>query len=198
MSGPAGGRPAAVPGEAPSRPLLPGEFYARPTLEVAGDLLGCVLVRERDGLLQAGRIVETEGYLGPGDLASHAGRGPTPRSRIMWGPPGTAYVYLIYGMHHCLNVVTEPAGTAGAVLIRAIEPLTGISAGTAGPARLCRALGITRELNGWDLSVGERLYLTAGEPLPAERVATSARIGVPGQEPWRFYLRGNPFLSRPG
>lgn len=177
--------------------VLPRSFYARPTVEVARDLLGQLIVRERDGRTLTGRIVETEGYLGPGDLASHAGRGPTPRSRIMFGPPGVAYVYLIYGMHHCLNVVTEPDETAGAVLIRAVEPLAlPVGSRTDGPARLCQALGIDLALNGWDLCRGSGLYVEAGEPVPDGQVGTSARIGVLGDEPWRFYDRGSSFVSR--
>lgn len=176
--------------------VLPRSFYARPTVEVARDLLGQLIVRERDGRTLTGRIVETEGYLGPGDLASHAGRGPTPRSRIMFGPPGVAYVYLIYGMHHCLNVVTESEGVGGAVLIRAVEPLFQGAPRTDGPARLCRALGITLGLNGWDLCLRSQLFFEEGEPVPDGQVATSARIGVLGDEPWRFYELGSAFVSR--
>ncbi len=128
---------------------LPREFYDRPTATVARDLLGKLLVRRRpDRAERVARIVEVEAYLGVRDAASHARRGPTPRAAIMFGPPGHLYVYLIYGMHHCLNLVTESDGTAGAVLIRAAEPVAGFDAGPgrrilSGPGKLCAALGIT-------------------------------------------------------
>src|SRR5450631_4803856 len=128
---------------------LPRSFYARPTIDVARDLLGKVI---RHGPASA-RIVETEAYLGTDDAAAHSARGPTPRTRVIFGPPGHAYVYLIYGMHYCLNIVAEPEGVAGCVLIRAVEPI-GVVAGAAllsnGPGKLTRALGITLEHYGAD------------------------------------------------
>lgn len=169
-------------------PVLPASFYDRDPRTVAADLLGCLLVAERDGALVAGRIVETEAYTAGDDPASHAFRGPTRRNAAMFGPPGRAYVYLIH-THHCLNVVTEPAGTASAVLLRAVEPLVGldamharrgavrVSALAAGPGRLCRAFGLDRSYDGWDLTAGARLWLLAAERPPA-RVVRTPRIGV--------------------
>lgn len=181
----------------PRRPL-PRRFYARDTEQVARELVGCTLWTESDGLATAGRIVETEAYLDQRDAASHAARGPTGRSAIMFGPPGVAYVYLIYGMHHCLNVVTEADGHAGAVLLRALEPLVGLEAMRtrrgrgpehrlgAGPGRLCRALGVDLAWNGLPLasrsrkdannSPPGRVWIAAGR-LPAQPMA-SRRIGI--------------------
>lgn len=192
--------------------VLPRAFYARSALEVAPALLGCLLVRRLAGRRLAGRIVETEAYLGAEDAASHAYRGPTPRNRAMFGPPGHAYVYFIYGNHFCLNVVTGAVGEGQAVLIRAIEPLEGIEVMQArrrrttvteltnGPGKLCQALAIDRRLDGHDLTLGETLWLEMGAS-PIEAIATGPRVGVRGDEaaltaPWRFYLAGNPFVSR--
>ena len=155
---------------------LPRRFFARPTEVVAPDLLGKMLVREAAGVGAAdARIVEVEAYLGPRDQASHARRGPTPRAAIMFGPPGHLYVYLIYGMYHCMNFVCEPDGHAGAVLIRAAEPLTGDDAtdprACAGPGKLCRALGITLADKGLDLtSAASGLFVaTDGDARPDDR-----------------------------
>lgn len=180
-------------------------FFDRPVLEVAEDLIGAELVV--DGARRV-RIVETEAYAGEDDPASHAGRGPTPRSRIMFGPAGHAYVYLIYGVHHCLNLVTGTAGEAGAVLLRAAEPLDGVAerAGLAreqicaGPGRLCRALGIDLGWNGLavarDLPGPDRLRIGPGRP--AERIDRTPRIGVrrAAHRRWRFVDVGSPSLSR--
>ena len=138
--------------------VLPREFYDRPAERVAPDVLGKWLIRRVDGVDRIGRIVEVEAYLGPHDLASHSSKGRTARTEVMFGEPGHAYVYLIYGMHHCFNVVAGPGEHASAVLIRAIEPISRIEGATNGPGRLCRALGIDRRLNGHDLLGGE-LYL---------------------------------------
>src|SRR4051812_6938356 len=121
-------------------------FYSRSALEVARDLLGAVLVKEQRGERRAGRIVGAEAYVGEHDLACHASKGRTPRTEVLFGPPGLAYVYLIYGMYNCFNVVTEPEGVAAAVLVRGLEPLEGIPDGVRldGPGKLCAALGITR------------------------------------------------------
>jgi DNA-3-methyladenine glycosylase len=190
---------------------LPRSFFERPTVQVARDLLGKTLVRRRAGGRDGGaftlaRIVEVEAYLGERDAASHARRGPTPRASIMFGPPGHLYVYLIYGMHHCMNFVTEPDGTAGAVLIRAAEPLSPAAPGfMRGPGKLCGALGITRGHNGLDLTAGGDLYvaeLSIGAGLTPVRCATSRRIGVDYAGAWasrklRFYVPGNPHVSGP-
>jgi DNA-3-methyladenine glycosylase len=187
----------------PHAASLPHEFYARDTLRVARELLGQRLVRVLDGERLSGRIVETEAYIGEADLACHAARGLTPRTAVMFGPPGHAYVYFIYGMHHCLNVVTEHEGFAAAVLIRALEPLEGLAAMRShrgnradgqlanGPGKLCQALQITRELNGVDLVTSNVLYLETDDPIPAEAVLATPRVNVRGDEraltvPWRF------------
>jgi len=182
------------------RKPLTRSFFARDPVVVAEEILGCVLVRETPAGLLRGRIVEVEAYRGVDDRASHAFRGPTPRAAIMFGRPGIAYVYLIYGMYHCLNVVTEAAGTPAAVLIRAVEPL-GALAGekTSGPGKLCRVFGIDRSMNGADLLRGA-LRIRRGEP-PA-RIARSPRIGVAyagacAAKPWRFYDPASPHVSGP-
>jgi DNA-3-methyladenine glycosylase len=189
-------------------------FFARDTLAVARALLGQRLVRVLDGRRLAGRIVEVEAYVGETDQASHASCGPTRRNAPMYGPPGHAYVYLIYGMHNCLNVVTERDGYPAAILIRALEPLEGIDAMrarrggrpdlplTSGPARLCQALDVDRRFDGADLCApGALLFLEAGVALPDATIATGPRVGVRGDEAalsarWRFYLRDNPHVSR--
>lgn len=179
---------------------LPRAFYARATETVAQDLLGCLLVHDDGTRRRVGRIVEVEAYIGPHDLASHSSKGITPRTRVMYGPPGHAYVYLIYGMHHCMNVVTDVEGHGSAVLIRALEPVEGIDGNTRGPGLLCRAMGIDRHLNGHDL-LSESLFLLARDgPLP--HVTHRPRIGVAYAGEWagkllRYYLTGNPFISRP-
>lgn len=183
-----------------TRGIINISFYRRDTVRVARELLGKILVREAPGGVLSGRIVETEAYTGPGDPASHASRGPTPRSAIMFGPPGRAYVYFCYGMHHLLNLVTEVEGTAGAVLIRALEPRTGIermrenrgwnkpTGLTDGPGKITRALEIDRKFNGYDLTRGEMLYLVDGEARPGETVITGPRVGIKQglDRPWRF------------
>jgi DNA-3-methyladenine glycosylase len=186
---------------------LPRAFFARSTLLVARALLGHLMVHETPRGTLIGRIIEVEAYRGPRDPASHAYR-VTPRSRIMWGPPGTAYVYFTYGHHFCANVVTESDGTAGAVLFRALEPLAGlevmrenrgVSADRllcAGPGRLTQAMGIGRQHNGVDLT-HPPLYLARGRTRPPV-VAAGPRIGVTvaRERPWRFVIKGSTFLSR--
>jgi len=188
-------------------------FYARPTLSVARDLLGQRLVRRLDGQLVEGRIVEVEAYIGREDAASHAHGGLTERNAAMFGPPGHAYVYFIYGMHHCFNIVTEREGYPAAVLVRALEPLTGIQAMrerregrpdrelTNGPAKLCYALDIGRELDGADLVEGSELWVERGERVDEERIMSGTRINVRGDKralsaPWRFWIRDHPYVSK--
>jgi DNA-3-methyladenine glycosylase len=185
---------------------LPRDFYARTAIEVARDCLGKILVHGKT----AGRIVETEAYLGVDDRAAHAWRGITDRTRILFGPPGHAYVYFIYGMYECLNFVSEPEGQAGCVLIRALEPLVGIPVmrrrrPTAkgiedlanGPGKLTLALGITRRLNGADLTDSELQVRRMHEQSPFD-VAVTPRIGITHCADWplRFVIAGNRFVSR--
>jgi len=197
---------------------LPRAFYAAPTLEVARALIGATLVHETPRGLLSGTIVETEAYVAPGDEACHAYRGLTPRNRVMFGPPGHAYVYRSYGMHDMLNVVTEAEGIAAAVLIRAVEPREGVALMAEnrgldleqaapnllakGPGRLCRAMAIGRDLNGVDLTVGAGagtntlLYILprAGDLPP---LVQTTRIGITRsvELPWRYYARGNRAVS---
>ena len=175
--------------------VLERDFYARPTVQVARDLLGKVI--EHEG--RFGRIVETEAYLGVGDGAAHTARGITPRTRIIFGHPGHAYIYFVYGMHYCLNFVAEEEGTAGCVLIRAVEPVRGLLGPGDGPAKLTRALGITLEQNGCDLTRGPIFVLKSNENGEALNIATSPRIGITKsvELPLRFFLAGNPYVSRP-
>ena len=180
---------------------LARSFYDRDTRTVARELLGCLLVHRRGEDLRIGRIVETEAYLGPHDLASHSARGLTPRNRAMFGPPGHAYVYLIYGMHHCMNVVTEAEGVGAAVLLRAVEPCAGLKGRTAGPGLLSRAFSIDRSHDGLDL-LGETLLVAARPPGRLPAIVARPRIGVDYAGHWakrllRFYLKGNPHVSRP-
>lgn len=179
---------------------LPRSFFERDTARVARDLLGLWIVRRLDGAFRVGRIVETEAYLGPHDRASHSSRGLTPRNRSMFGPPGHAYVYLIYGLHHCLNVVTEPAGHGAAVLLRALEPVLGLTGNPRGPGLLCRALGVDRSLDGADLQ-GDSLFLAEPDDSAPFHVVRSRRIGVDYAGAWarrllRFHIRRNPWVSR--
>ena len=182
---------------APGRPL-PHSFYERPARTVARALLGKVLVHGA----RAGRIVETEAYVGAHDLACHAARGKTPRTRILWGPPGRAYVYFVYGMHWCFNAVTELEGRPGAVLVRGLEPLAGFDGPVRldGPARLCRALHITGAENGADL-VTSALRILDAPAVPGREVERGPRIGVDYAKEWadrplRFWVRGSPGVSR--
>ncbi len=177
------------------------EFYARDTLTVARELIGMRLVHAQDGRLRVGRIVETEAYQGPEDLAAHSSRGRTPRTQVMFGPPGHAYVYFIYGFWHCLNVVTQAEGVPHAVLLRALEPVSGIQDKTSGPGLLCRAMHIDRQLNGTDLC-GDVLWLerAPGAGHRPARIATSRRIGVDyagewARRPWRFYDADSSYVS---
>lgn len=189
---------------------LPIEFYLQPTLNVAEALIGQVVVRKDRGQILSGRIVETEAYL-VDDASNHAARGMTPRNSAMYGRAGCAYVYLIYGMHYCLNLVTAPEGVAEAVLVRAVEPVEGLEGMrerrpcgrdqllTSGPARLCQAFGIDLSLNKTDAVAGDLLWVDEG-PGPRGHVQTRTRIGisnaVAAAYAWRFVEAGNPYLSR--
>jgi DNA-3-methyladenine glycosylase len=180
---------------------LPRSSYDRDTTQVAQDLLGKYLVHVVDGVEHVGRIVETEAYLGPHDRAAHSAKGLTNRTRIMFGPPGHAYVYLIYGMHWCMNVVTEKEGHAAAVLLRAVEPVKNLEGRTQGPALLCKAMGVDRRLNGHDLLSDDFYIAEPDEPAPV-RIVKRPRIGVDYAGHWarrllRFYIRGSRFISKP-
>ena len=177
---------------------LPRSFYVRPTVQVARDLLGHVLVHGPT----SGRIVEVEAYLGADDLAAHSSRGITNHTRVIFGPPGHAYIYLIYGMYHCLNVVTEPDGTPGCVLIRALEPLTGLNLMrqrrgrpdlASGPGKLTQALAITPDLNKTDLTRGP-LRIVASAPSGTRPILVTPRIGIRHCADWplRFLLGSQP------
>ncbi len=189
-----------------SRAPLPREFYLRDTLLVARELLGARLVRMLDGQRAAGRIVEVEAYIGEDDLASHAANGRSQRNQAMYGPGGFTYVYFIYGMHYCLNVVTEADGFPAAVLLRGIFPLEGIDLMVArrprrpkqsladGPAKLCQALAIDRQLDGHDLTQGVELWIEPGEPVLDEHIVATPRVNVSGDDRahtvlWRWVVR---------
>lgn len=187
--------------------ILPRDFYARPAVDVARELLGKVILHGPT----AGRIVETEAYLGLNDQAAHAYRGLTNRTRVLFGPPGHAYVYFIYGMYECLNLVAEPAGEAGCVLIRALEPLAGIHIMkqrrpaarrvedlASGPGKLTLAMEITRRHYGADVTQGS-LTVRRLLPEPSFDVTVSPRIGIRHCADWplRFSIAGSPFVSKP-
>ena len=180
---------------------LPRSFYDRDTILVARELLGKHLVHVDGAVKRVGRIVEVEAYLGPHDLAAHSAKGLTQRTRIMFGPPGHAYVYLIYGMHCCMNVVTQREGHASAVLLRAIEPIENVEGRTRGPGLLCKAMGIDRRLNGQDL-VSEEMYISEPPEHTRMTIVRRPRIGVDYAGHWarrllRFYIKGSSFVSRP-
>jgi DNA-3-methyladenine glycosylase len=175
-------------------------FYARPTLVVARELLGKALVHLDAGVRRAGRIVETEAYVGPDDAASHARSGPDKRGALMWGQAGVAYVYLIYGVHNCFNVVTETVGYPGAVLIRAIEPLEHAGRGS-GPGLVCSALRIDRASSGLDLTCSD-LWIADAPAVPDAEIRVGPRIGVDyagewASRPWRLWIGTSPHHSRP-
>jgi DNA-3-methyladenine glycosylase len=191
---------SAASGLPEGRLKLPRSFYDRDAATVAQDLLGKYLVRRTQGIIRVGKIVEVEAYLGPHDLAAHSSKGKTERTKVMFGPPGHAYVYLVYGMHHCMNVVTEREGQAAAVLLRAIEPVSNIDGRTQGPGLLCRAMAIDRTMTGHDL-LSDDLYISEGGKPEIMTIERRPRIGVDYAGPWakcllRFYIRGNPFVSK--
>ena len=191
---------------------LSRSFYSRSTLDVATDLLGKVLVRKLGQRNLVGKIVETEAYVGPHDLACHASKGNTPRTSIMFGAPGYAYVYMIYGFYFCLNVVTEPLGYPAAVLIRGVEPIENVDLMrelrnnpqretniASGPGKLCMAMSIDKQLNGADL-LGTTIWIEDRKLDPGP-IRTSPRVGVDyageyKDKPWRFFVDGSPHVSR--
>jgi DNA-3-methyladenine glycosylase len=207
--------PKALQGHGLAGVLMSREFFERPPDAVARAVLGKLLVRKTPDALLAGRIVEVEAYFGDGDPAAHAAAGRTARNAVLFGPPGHAYVYFIYGMHSCLNVSCEPTGKAGSVLVRALEPLQGMaqmaaSRGlglhaplrllTSGPGRLCQAFGITRAThNGVDLLSEQSELQLRDDGGEAPRIATTPRIGISKavERPLRFVVAGHPCVSGP-
>ena len=196
---------------------LPREFYDRDPRRVCRELLGKVLVRNEPRKYLAGRIVEVEAYFGKSDGAAHSFAGRTARNAVLFGPPGFAYVYFIYGSHYCLNVSCLPDGVAGGILFRAVEPLVGIEAMakarglalkgardlrnlTSGPGRLAEAFGITRERdNAKDLTSPESDLFIADDGYRVKKVLATPRIGITkaAERPWRYIIPGNPFVSGP-
>jgi DNA-3-methyladenine glycosylase len=179
---------------------LPRSFYDRDTIAVARELLGKHLVSVSRGVERVGRIVEVEAYLGAHDLAAHSSKGLTERTKVMFGPPGHAYVYLIYGMYYCMNVVTEREGHASAVLLRAIEPVKNVEGRTCGPGLLCKAMRIDGRLNAHDL-VSDDFFVAAPSKAGPFAIVKGPRVGVDYARHWakrhlRFYIKGNPFVSR--
>lgn len=179
---------------------LSRSFYDRDTITVARELLGKYLIHNIQGITRVAKIVETEAYLGPHDLAAHSCKGLTPRTKVMFGPPGYAYVYLIYGMYHCMNVVTEKEGHASAVLLRALEPVANIETRTQGPGLLCRAMQIDKTLNEHDL-LSENFYIANPKKSQQIQIIERPRIGVDYAGDWakkllRFYIEDNPYVSK--
>lgn len=180
---------------------LSRDFYNRDTIIVAKEMLGKLLVYVKsENKKIIGRIVETEAYLGPHDLAAHSSKGLTKRTQVLFGPPGYAYVYLIYGIYYCLNVVTEAEGSGSAVLIRAIQPVAHIKKRTCGPGLLCQAMCIDKQLNGHDL-LSDDFYLATDAFQKPFAIVSKSRIGVDYAGKWakkklRFYIKGNLFISK--
>ena len=182
------------------RRKLPREFYDRDAVSVAHALLGKLIVHCTAETERVARIVEVEAYLGPHDLAAHSAKGLTPRTRVMFGPLGHAYVYFIYGIHYCVNVVTESEGKASAVLLRAVEPVRNVEGRTQGPGLLCKAMGIDKRLNGHDL-LSDDFYIADEGSRRRIAIVKRPRIGVDYAGHWarrllRFYIDGNPYISR--
>lgn len=195
-------------------PVLPRAFYLDPPDVVARKLLGKVLVQRYEGKRLAGRIVEVEAYCGLDDPAAHAFVGKTARNAVLFGPPGFAYVYFIYGMHYCLNISCEPDGQAGSLLLRALEPLEGLATMarlrglakdanpkllTSGPGRLCQALGIAREThNGVDVTSRRSGLQVEDDGFVPREIAVSRRVGIrlAADRPLRFAIAGSPFVSQ--
>lgn len=180
-------------------PIINRKFYERDTLKVARDILGCFIVREYRGKIWRALITETEAYVGEKDLACHASRGRTPRTEVMYGQPGHAYIYMIYGMYHCLNIVTEKKDFPAAVLIRGMRIFSPLPEGRCpegaegrelnGPGKLCKFLHIDRKLNQWDLTKGEKLWLELRDPkIKLPRIQKSKRVGIDYAQHCREYL----------
>ena len=190
--------------------ILKKDFYDRSSLDVAKQLLGCFLVRKSGNKIWLTKIVETEAYEGPKDLASHASQGKTPRNAVMFGEAGVFYVYFTYGMHHMLNVVTGPKDHPAAVLIRAVEPISGFknlpslgaTARRSGPARLTKTLQIGKDFNTLPAYAKKSgLWIEAGEKIKKSQIVCAKRVGVDyagryKDKPWRFYIKNNPSVSR--
>lgn len=179
---------------------LPPAFYERDTIEVAKDLLGTFLVHHDEEIERIGKIVEVEAYLGQHDLACHSAKGLTKRTDVMFGPAGFVYVYLIYGIYYCTNIVTESEGIGSAVLIRALEPIQNITHRTQGPGLLSKAMGINKRHNRYDLQSDE-LYVAQNNEAPNFVISERPRIGVHYAQDWaekplRFYIQDNPFVSK--
>lgn len=177
--------------------ILTKSFFKRDTLKVAKDLLGCVLVKKCGDKIYKGIIVETEAYKA-NDPACHAYKGKTKRSATLFKEPGLSYVYMIYGMYYCINVVTEPFDIPGAVLIRALEPLVAVEK-TNGPGKLCKVLKIDKSHNEIDLcDEASELYILAGNKIKEGNIVQTTRIGIKqaADYPWRFYIKDNPFVSK--
>lgn len=193
------------------------DFFIRDTLTVSKQLLGKRVVRNHNGVVLTAMIVETEAYIGTIDAATHAYRGMTERNKVMWEEGGALYVYQIYGMYFCMNVITEPKGIPAGVLIRAVEPLDNIDkmaalrkmdlstasvySLTSGPGRVCQALGVTKKENGIDLVTNENIYITEYTDIDQSQIAITPRINIDyapeaAQYPWRFFIKGNPFVSK--
>ncbi|MCX8009793.1 MAG: DNA-3-methyladenine glycosylase [Ignavibacteria bacterium] len=185
------------------------DFFSRPTLRLAKDLLGKILVRRIDEKILKGKIVETEAYVDRNDLAAHSAAGKTARNKVMFGEPGLAYVYFTYGMHYCFNIVAEKIGRGCAVLIRSLEPIEGlefmmkfrgtdsIENLTNGPAKLCEAFNIDKRLNGCDLKTSNELFLIDSE-ISQFKIVQTTRVGIKQSidKKYRFYIKGNPFVSK--
>lgn len=179
---------------------LPRSFYDRDTIIVAKELLGKYLVHHDNRIVRIGKIVEVEAYLGPHDLASHSAKGLTERTKVMFGPPGFAYVYLVYGMYYCMNVVTEKEGHGSAVLLRALEPIQNIDKRSQGPGLLCQAMGIDKRLHGYDL-LSPRFYIASQDIDESIQIIKKPRIGVDYAGRWagrhlRFYIKNNRYVSK--
>jgi DNA-3-methyladenine glycosylase len=179
---------------------LPRNFYARETITVAKEILGKFLIHVVNGVEHIGKIIEVEAYVGSHDLAAHSSKGITKRTEVMFGPPGYAYVYLIYGKYYCMNIVTEEIGAGSAILIRALEPIKNIHARTQGPGLLCNAMKIDKNLNAHDL-LSDNFYVAAASETEKITIVKKSRIGVGYAKHWakrllRFYIKNNPFVSK--